>query len=94
MMFSQLDIEYWLIAITCIKGNTVRQIFQCVKSQLPVVFEAHVLDELHVLGVPVVTVAGHLGVGAPRDLARPLRPLVPDARGPPALIVPALDLLA
>ena len=58
----------------------------------PVVLESHVLDEPHVLGVLVVAVAGHLGVGAPRDLARPLRPRVPDAGRPAALVVPALDL--
>ena len=90
-MFSQLDIGYWLSAIM---QHEQHRVFQCAQSQLPVVFEAHVLDELHVLGVPVVTVAGHLGVGAARDLARPLRPRVPDARRSPALIVPALDLLA
>ena len=54
--------------------------------------EAHPLEEGDVVGVLVVAVAGHLGVGAPRDLAGPLRPRVPDAGRPAALIVPALDL--
>ena len=59
---------------------------------VPVVFEAHVLDELDVLSVLVVAVAGHLGVGALRDLTGPLRPSVPDTGRPAPLVVPALDL--
>ena len=58
--------------------------------------EAHPLEEGDVVGVLVVAVAGHLGVGPLRDVARlPVvpRPRVPDAGRLAALVVTTFDLL-
>ena len=55
--------------------------------------DPHALDDVDVVEVLVVAVAGHLGVGALGDVARPLlRPRVPDAEGLASLVVAALNL--